>query len=92
LKAKYLARELGAERGGDRTGRDGAAPGKHQHVVGVGEGVVEIVQDHQHAETFAVGEGAGLGEQGVLMGEVEARGGLVEQQRARALGRAFELG
>jgi hypothetical protein len=46
---------------------------------GVARRHVEVVQHRQHAQA-AVGAAAGAGERGVLVGEVEARDRLVEQQ------------
>lgn len=62
---------------------------EQQHPVGVLRGEVQVVQDGQHADPFRA-QVAGEAQRGVLVGEVEAGGGLVEQQDPVA-GRAVQL-
>ena len=58
---------------------------QHHQPIGVARRQVEVVQHHQHGG-IAGGQGAGHGEQLVLVLEIEGRGGLVEQQQPRLLG------
>lgn len=80
---------------GHRAGGDDAAVMQHVHIVGVGEHEVEVVQDGEDRHVFAKREVAGKGEDAMLVGEVEAGGGFVEEQDAaegsRDAGRGLEL-
>jgi hypothetical protein len=63
-----------------------AALSHDDHMVGILGRKVEIVQDGQHTDAVC-GEGMGRLQHVVLMREVEAGGGLIEQQVAVPVGR-----
>lgn len=77
-----LADERSGEGGCDRAGGGNASAGEDYQIVGVGEDEVEIVKDGEDGDVFFFGKIAGEGENGVLMREIEARGGFVEKQDA----------
>ena len=74
---------VGREDVGGRAGGVQGAGLEEEHVVGVLRGEVQVVQDGEDAHAVVVGEAAREAEDAVLVREVEAGGGLVEEEVAR---------
>ncbi len=82
LDGEYLPDHRVVQDGFHRAGGGDAAVSQRNEVVGVGEDEVEIVKDGEDGDILGHRQFAGEAEDLVLMGQVEARGGLVEQQQA----------
>jgi len=79
LDAKGLLDARGGQRFGRRPFGEDAPAGEQGDAVRVLRGEVEVVQDYEDADAFS-GELEGDAQDAVLVGMIEARGGLVEQE------------